>query len=86
MYSLYAPGVPTKRPKKITKVAVRTNRMGAPTTVRFPEELTEWVRLEGMEHPDGCAGVIRDAVATARRIKEQAQNRLRQHLLGALND
>lgn len=82
MYSLYALGVQKRRaPLSLTPVKPK---LSGPTTVRFPEEVAEWLRIEGLQHPEGAAGVIRDAVAAARHAKVVAEESLRNHLLGAM--
>lgn len=69
--------------QRAKRATARPKLLGAPTTVRFPEDVDEWLRSKGTDHAGGAAGVIRDAVQAAmRRDKEQA-TQLRSSLLRA---
>lgn len=62
----------------------RPKLLGAPTTVRFSEDVDEWLRSKALDHAGGAAGVIRDAVRAAMcRDREQA-TQLRSSLLRAM--
>lgn len=50
----------------------------APTTVRFLQELHEFVKEEAESHRDGQSGVINDAVAFYKEHVEQQRRALRE--------
>lgn len=61
----------------------RPKLLGAPTTVRFPEDVDEWLRAKARDHRGGTAGVIRDAVETAMAQDQEQATQLRSSLLRA---
>jgi hypothetical protein len=67
--------------QRAKRATARPKLLGAPTTVRFSEDVDAWLRSRAKDHVGGAAGVIRDAVQDAmRRDKEQA-TQLRSSLL-----
>jgi hypothetical protein len=44
------------------KRSTKSEELGAPSTVRFPRAVEQWLLKEGEKNPRGKTGVIRDAV------------------------
>jgi len=72
-----------KQRAKRAKIA-RPKLLGAPTTVRFSEDVDEWLRSKARDHTGGAAGVIRDAVRDAMRRDKEHATQLRSSLLRAM--
>lgn len=65
-------------------MAAKKRKKQSVTTVRFPADLAKWLTEQGVEHPRGTAGVIRDACYAKMQAKQDSAARIKSSLLGAL--